>query len=231
MFHARFTNATAFSHPVSKVVCVGRNYAAHARELNNPVPDQPLLFIKPASAVCELTQPLCLPNDRGPVHFETELTLLIGDTVSKADAGSALEAVVGVGLALDLTLRDLQQQLKDKGHPWELAKGFDGACPLSSFVPVRGLAADSRFQFTATIDGELRQQGDTADLLQAIPGLLSYMSQHFTLCPGDVVLTGTPAGVGPLYQGQQIVLSLADHLLESTHVAQGPAPDNHAGRV
>lgn len=231
MFHACFTNATAFNHPVSKVVCVGRNYAAHARELNNPVPTSPLLFIKPASAVCELTQPLVLPRERGVVHFETELALLIGSTLSQADETQALAAVAGVGLALDLTLRDLQQQLKDKGHPWELAKGFDGACPLSSMVPVQGLAPDSRFEFNTTIDGELRQQGNTGDLLQPIPALLSYISQHFTLMPGDIVLTGTPAGVGPLYEGQQLVLALAGQLQESTRVAQGPLPDNHAGAV
>lgn len=235
MIHARFLDKSRFEQPVSKVICVGRNYAAHARELNNPVPATPLLFIKPASAVCDLDQPLTLPADRGAVHFETELALLIGETLSHAGEHRALDAIRGLGLGLDLTLRDRQDRLKEKGHPWEIAKGFDGACPLSRFAPVTGLKASSRFRFSARIDGDLRQQGDTRDLLQAIPELLSYMSQHFTLYPGDVVLTGTPAGVGPLYRDQQIELSLElgpeQQLTETTRVAAGPDPVNSAGNL
>ncbi|MDX1588128.1 MAG: fumarylacetoacetate hydrolase family protein [Oleiphilaceae bacterium] len=236
MIHARFSDDSRFEQPISKVVCVGRNYAAHARELNNPVPATPLLFIKPASAVCDLDQPLTLPVNRGAVHFETELALLMGETLTRAGEHTALAAIRGVGLALDLTLRDRQDRLKEKGHPWELAKGFDGACPLTRFAPVDGLSASRRFRFSAHIDGQLRQEGNTRDMLQAIPELLSYISQHFTLCPGDVVLTGTPAGVGPLYQDQHIELALElgdqEGLTERTRVAQGPAlPDNHAGTL
>jgi len=216
--YAYFEDDALFSSPIGKIVCVGRNYAAHARELNNPVPTTPILFIKPASAACDLREPLVIPHDRGEVHYETELALLIGAPLTRATESEALAAVEGVGLALDLTLRDLQTRLKEQGHPWEVAKAFDGACPLSPFRRVEGLAAGAEFLFTTRIDGEIRQQGNSRDMLQPIAALLSYMSQHFTLLPGDIVLTGTPAGVGPLKSGQTIEMTLGDDLSVSTRV-------------
>ncbi len=218
--HARFTDDTHFETPISKVVCVGRNYAEHAAELNNPVPTQPLLFIKPPTAVCDLESPIAIPRNAGPVHYETEVALLIGHRISGAAAQETImECVEGIGLALDLTLRERQSQLKKDGHPWETAKAFDGACPLSAFVPRRTLPVTTRFQFTLAIDGEQKQHGDTADMLKPIPALLAYMSEHFTLMPGDVVLTGTPAGVGVLEPGQTLSLTFEDRLNIQTSVA------------
>lgn len=208
-FVPRFTDGQLFGQPLGKIVCIGRNYAEHAKELNNPVPSAPILFIKPASSAVGLEETLAMPFERGEVHFETELALLIGDPLKNASPEAAERAVVGIGLALDLTLRDVQSRLKEKGHPWEIAKGFDGACPLSPFVVLTNQPDWSAVSFSLDIDGERRQTGTSSDMLFAVPELLAEMSRHFTLEPGDVVLTGTPAGVGPLPQGAELRLTLA----------------------
>ncbi|MEH6470142.1 MAG: fumarylacetoacetate hydrolase family protein [Halopseudomonas sp.] len=206
-------NDTPFPFPAGKVVCVGRNYAEHAKELNNPIPSQPLLFIKPSTALVDLCQPLQLDSSRGPVHFETELAILIGQPLTRAKPEQIVAAIAGVGLGLDLTLRELQSQLKDKGHPWEIAKAFDGSCPLSPFVGLDKVKDIEDCRLQLEVDGELRQNGSSAEMLMPIVPLIAYCSQHFTLLPGDVVLTGTPAGVGVLHPGMTLRLRL-DQLLE-----------------
>jgi len=203
--------------PLGKIVCIGRNYAEHARELNNPVPDEPLLFIKPSTAAVHVTRPLDFPRDRGAVHFETELAVLIGRPLTNASTAEAKAAIFGYGLALDLTLRDVQSQLKEKGQPWERAKAFDGACPLSPFVPAE-LLPEGNIHFTLDVDGERRQTGDTRDMLHPVLELIAHMSSQFTLLPGDVVLTGTPKGVGPLQSGQTLSLELEKLLFVETKV-------------
>lgn len=219
LYSHHFTDGTAFPFPLGKIVCVGRNYAEHAKELNNPVPTTPLLFMKPASAAVPLEAPIALPPDRGEVHFETELAVLIGSTLHGATAEQVAEAIAGYALALDLTLREVQSQLKEKGHPWEVAKAFDGACPLSAFVPPDQLPAlGENLDFSLEIDGETRQEGHTRDMINAIAPLIAHMSSHFTLNPGDVILTGTPKGVGPLRQGQKLRLKLSDRLDIETQV-------------
>ncbi|WP_077530535.1 fumarylacetoacetate hydrolase family protein [Vreelandella utahensis] len=216
---ARFQNGVMNDTPITKVVCVGRNYAEHAAELDNPVPIQPLLFIKPPSAVTELEAGITLAEVNEPVHYEAELALLIGARLSRASEQEVEGAISGLGLALDLTLRETQSQLKKNGHPWEIAKAFDGACPLSAFVPREQFPATHRFHFSLHINGEARQHGDTADMLKPIPALVSYMSKHFTLEPGDVVLTGTPAGVGKLAPGDALTFTLEDRLSIETTVS------------
>lgn len=218
-FVTRFTDGRAFPQPLGKIVCVGRNYADHARELDNPVPDEPLLFIKPATSAARLEETIDAPFARGEVHFETELALLVGETLKDAGAAEAERAIAGIGLALDLTLRDVQGKLKDKGHPWEVAKGFDGACPLSVFLPLSEVPNWSALAFTLAVDGEERQHGHGADMLFPVPELVAEMSRHFTLEPGDVVLTGTPAGVGELPRGAELRLSLTGGLEIVTRVA------------
>ncbi|QCF26660.1 fumarylacetoacetate hydrolase family protein [Hydrocarboniclastica marina] len=219
VFTPRFTDCTAAPFELGKIVCVGRNYAEHARELGNPVPSEPLIFMKPATAACEMEGPLILPTDLGKVHYETELALLVGRPLRHAEPDEVWPAIVGVGLALDLTLRDLQAQLKEKGHPWEVAKGFDGACPLSHFLKSNIWPEGRRWRFSLTVDGELQQHGDTGDMLTPVPELVAYMSRFFTLNPGDVILTGTPAGVGSLSPGQSLELTLEEHLTVTTTVA------------
>ncbi|MGP8292176.1 fumarylacetoacetate hydrolase family protein [Vreelandella zhanjiangensis] len=216
----QFTDGQAFSHALGKVVCVGRNYADHAKELNNPVPSEPLIFIKPATSVVDITQPLNPPFSRGDVHYEAELALLVGETITHATPDEAERAIVGIGLALDLTLRDVQAQLKEKGHPWEIAKGFDGACPLSQFLPLSRVPNWNALTFTLEIDGEERQHGEGSDMIFAIPSLVAEMSRHFTLEPGDVILTGTPAGVGELSRGISLRLTLTGGLEINTSVVE-----------
>lgn len=219
-FVPRFTDGQEFSHALGKIVCVGRNYADHAKELDNPIPSEPLLFIKPSTSAVPLDEPIDAPFSRGRVHYETELALLIGDTITHATASEAEQAVAGIGLALDLTLRDLQSSLKEKGHPWEIAKGFDGACPLSRFLPLTRVPNWSALAFSLDIDGERRQSGEGADMIFPVATLLAEMSRHFTLLPGDVVLTGTPAGVGELTKGAELHFTLTGGLEVNTRVVE-----------
>ena len=216
-----FVDGTPVALPLGKVVCVGRNYAEHARELNNPVLTEPLLFIKPSTAVVPLSEPVVLSDRRGPVHYETEIALLIGERLSgDVSAEQAQNAVAGVGLALDLTLRELQEQLKAKAHPWERAKAFDGSCPLSAFIKPAQAPTLDRLPLQLTINGSVRQQGSSADMITPIVPLLQHIAQVFTLLPGDVVITGTPAGVGALEAGDRLTLSMADLLEVSTEVTR-----------
>lgn len=207
-----FVDKTAFPHMPGKVVCVGRNYADHAKELGNAVPSSPLLFIKPATALTPMSDSISLPAGFGPCHHELEMALLIGQPLSKAKAADCRAAIAGIGLALDLTLRELQDELKKKGHPWERAKSFDGACPLSEFVPFDSAMDFSSLTLRLSRNGLVQQQGSCGDMLFSVEALLSEISDSFSLKPGDVVLTGTPAGVGPLSAGDKLIAEL-DSLL------------------
>lgn len=202
-----------------KIVCVGRNYAAHAAELNNPVPDTPILFIKPATALCTMSPQIQIPKGRGSVHHEVEIALLVGQTLSHSSPLEARQGICAVGLALDLTLRDLQTELKQKGLPWERAKSFDGACPVTPFypLPVRFWSQPSQFELQR--NHQVQQQGRSDQMLFAMDQLVAFMSTQFTLLPGDLILTGTPAGVGPLAEGDQLQLSLDDYLTVTTQVS------------
>ncbi|OEF48793.1 isomerase/hydrolase [Enterovibrio norvegicus] len=196
---------------VGKVVCIGRNYAEHAKELNNPIPDEPVLFLKPSTALVSADVPLLLRAPLAPIHYEAELSILIGKTLTNATAEQADDAIVGIGVALDLTRREVQSELKAKGLPWELAKAFDGSCVQSPFVPYQhDLAAT---EYGLDINGEARQRGDTALMITPVLTLLSHVSQYFTLLPGDIVLTGTPKGVGQLNGGDELTLTLSGDVL------------------
>lgn len=223
MYQHRDVQGHPLPYGVGKVVCVGRSYREHALELNNPIPSEPLLFIKPASSLVSVTAPLVLPNGQGAVHHELEVALLIGQRLCHADATHALASIVGVGLALDLTLRDVQDQLKAQGHPWERAKAFDGSCPISGFVARTSFAELSALDFSLRVNGQLRQVGNTRDLMWPIGQLLALMSQCFTLEPGDIVLTGTPKGVAELKEQDSLELQLAGHFSINTQVSAAVA--------
>lgn len=197
--------------PVGKVVCIGRNYLEHIRELNNVTPETPILFMKPSTSLVALDEPIHLPVGRGECHHEVELAVLVGRELQNADAETSRQAVAGYGIALDLTLRDLQNELKKKGHPWETAKAFDGSCPLSPFLAPEALPDPQATDLALQVNGQLRQRGNTQQMMVSLFELMAYISTHFTLQPGDVVLTGTPAGVGPLQSGDILMLSLAGH--------------------
>ncbi|EXA63953.1 fumarylacetoacetate (FAA) hydrolase family protein [Acinetobacter baumannii 348935] len=194
----------------SKIVCVGRSYADHAKELGNAVPDRPVLFIKPPSALTSLDAGIEWNPDWGNCHYECELSLRIDRTLSKEnDPAKVLQTIGAVTLGLDLTLRDLQDDLKKKGQPWERAKAFDGSCVLADWVPVGDVITDWKdVHYTLEINDELCQKGDTALLIFDIATLLADISQVFTLEAGDVIMTGTPAGVAALQPGDQLKMTL-----------------------
>ena len=218
MYQHQFIEGAVCDLPLGKVVCVGRNYADHIAELNNATPSEPLLFMKPAEAMVCMSAPIGIPTGLGECHNELEVSLLIGEPLSHCSAKQAINAIKGVGLGLDLTLRDVQTQLKQKGHPWERAKSFDGSCPLSHFIPVDELENLSELEFSLNINQVIRQNGNTGMMLFDIPTLLCEISKSFSLSPGDVVLTGTPKGVGELKVGDQLTAELGSHLNIATTI-------------
>ncbi|MDO6694683.1 fumarylacetoacetate hydrolase family protein [Aliiglaciecola sp. 3_MG-2023] len=212
-------NGQPIQLPVGKVVCVGRNYVDHVEELANEIPDNPLLFMKPSTSLCDVNNPISLPPETlGNCHNELEVAILMQSPLKNASQADCLNAIYGVGLALDLTLRDLQSKLKSKGLPWERAKAFDGACPMSGFVEVGELADLQSLDFSLHINQQLRQHGNTSLMIWNLASLLSQISEVFTLLPGDIVLTGTPKGVGPLHPGDQLCLSLHEHFSVNSKV-------------
>ena len=204
MYQHKWHTGEAINLPTGKTVCIGRNYAAHAQELNNPIPSRPILFIKP----CTCLQPfkeIKLAKRLGEHHYEAELALLVGETISYGDK-DVLTKIAGVGLALDLTLRDVQSELKSKGHPWERAKAYDGSCPVTPFYQLESATELASAEYNYWQNSELKQHGKTQLMLFSIERLLKEITELFTLCPGDLVLTGTPEGVGVLHHGDMLQL-------------------------
>ena len=213
-------NETRPEEQLGKVVCVGRNYAAHAAELGNEIPTRPILFIKPASSVIGTdsliaSQVIDAPRDTAyDVHYEAELCVRIGAPL-KAASIEAIKAtpnaIDAVTLGPDLTLRELQSELKAKGHPWERAKCFDGSCVLAQWVDPEAYADFSAVNYQLYINEQLTQEGNTELMLFPLYELLSEISYAFSLQPGDVIMTGTPSGVGVLKAGDRLTLKLDEH--------------------
>ena len=198
---------------IGKVVCVGRNYAAHAEELGNEVPSSPILFMKPASSVVSTRHDVIRPNPEifGGTHYEAELCIQLSTDLSMATIEEAQQAVGGVTLGLDLTLRDLQSTLKEKGHPWERAKCFDGACVLADWLDPQAFGNLHDVHYQLAINDKLVQDGDSALMLFPVYELLVNISHAFSLQAGDVIMTGTPSGVGVLQAGDKLTLTLGNH--------------------
>ncbi|WP_298267624.1 fumarylacetoacetate hydrolase family protein [Geobacter sp.] len=192
------------AYPIGKILCIGRNYAEHIRELGNETPDAPVIFSKPASSVIGDGGTIVIPPYSRDCHHEAELALLVGRKGKDVPKEEALALLAGYGVAIDLTLRDVQAELKKKGLPWDIAKGFDTACPLSEFVPAERIADPQELRIRLAVNGALRQDGSTSLMIHPVRELISYLSGIFTLEPGDVILTGTPAGVGPLVSGDTV---------------------------
>ncbi|ENW83768.1 hypothetical protein F909_00434 [Acinetobacter sp. ANC 3929] len=193
----------------SKIVCVGRNYAEHAKELGNAIPDRALLFIKPPSSLGSLTQGVSWNQALGECHYECEICLQIAHPLSQeTDPAKVLEAIGAVTLGLDLTLRDLQGDLKAKGEPWERAKAFDGACILADWIEADEIGDLQELELILTINGVDRQHGFTKDMIFDIGSLLVEINKSFSLEAGDVIMTGTPAGVGALRANDQLTMKL-----------------------
>lgn len=193
--------ATGQEFPIGKIVCLARNYAEHARELGNETPAAPVLFMKPATSVIADGGPVWIPAWSQECHYEVELAVLIGTQARGVSAEEAMNHVAGYGVAIDMTLRDVQNQLKAKGLPWEIAKGFDSACPLSDFTPAKAVADPHNLRLTLSVNGVMRQDGCSCDMINRIPQIIAHISAIFTLEAGDVILTGTPAGVGQVVAG------------------------------
>ena len=188
--------------PRSKVIGIGRNYADHAREMGNEVPAEPLMFLIPNTAVVGPGDPVVLPRQSTNVHYEGELAVVIGKIAKDVRVEDALDCVWGYTVADDVTARDLQ---KSDGQ-WARAKGFDTFCPLGPWVETELDVADLRL--VTRLDGEVVQDGTTADMVHQVADLIAYASAAFTLLPGDVILTGTPSGVGPVTAGQRVSVEI-----------------------
>ncbi|MDX6262158.1 MAG: hypothetical protein QOH84_3846 [Kribbellaceae bacterium] len=188
--------------PRSKVVCVGRNYRAHAEELGNEVPKEPLIFLKPNTSVVGPRDGIVYPEQTNDLHFEGELAIVIGRICRDLPRERAEEVIFGYTIANDVTARDLQ---KSDGQ-WARAKGYDTFCPLGPWISTDLDVADLRV--TTTLNGEPKQDGRTSQFIFDIPEVLAYITSFTTLLPGDVVLTGTPAGVGPMLPGDEVAISV-----------------------
>lgn len=184
-----------------KIFCIGRNYHEHAKELNNPVPSEPLIFMKPPTALVVNNKPFFYPDFTQNLHYEGEIVLRICKNGRSVQPEFAHRYYDAVAFGIDFTARDLQDKLKQKGHPWEIAKGFDRSAPLSRFVPLEELENPKAIRFQLKKNGEVVQDGNTQDLIFSFDTLIVYISRYFTLQKGDYIFTGTPAGVGPVQIG------------------------------
>ncbi|KID76866.1 uncharacterized protein G6M90_00g103160 [Metarhizium brunneum] len=187
-----------------KVVCIGRNYADHIAELKNMKPKQPFFFLKPPSSIVLPGEGPCLQPRGVKMHFEVELALVIGKIVRDLradDRQGALEAIKAYAVAIDMTARNVQDEAKRKGLPWDIAKGFDTFLPMSNVIPKTAIGDPQDVELFLEVNGETRQKGSTGLMIYQIPRIMSDISRVMTLQPGDIVLTGTPAGVGPVVPG------------------------------
>ena len=192
------------TYPVGKIICLGRNYLEHIRELGNKVPERAVIFCKPASSLLQDGGVIKIPEYSNDCHHELELALLVGKPGKNIPEESALSYLSGYAVALDLTLRDLQSELKNKGLPWEIAKGFDTSCPLSDFIAADRVSDPNKLELCLKVNDEIRQQGNTAQMMRSVEAIVAEVSTFYTLEPGDIILTGTPAGVGRIMSGDHL---------------------------
>jgi 2-keto-4-pentenoate hydratase/2-oxohepta-3-ene-1,7-dioic acid hydratase in catechol pathway len=200
-----------------KIICIGRNYADHAVELNDgaELPKEPLFFLKPDTALLRNNDPFYIPSFSKEVHYECELVVRITRLAKCIDEKFASRCYEEVGLGIDFTARDIQREAIKKGLPWELSKGFDHSAALSNqFVPLAELGGDvQNLEFEMLLNGEVRQHGFTKDMLFTVDRIISHVSQYMTLRIGDLIYTGTPVGVGPVKQGDNIKARIGGHTL------------------
>ncbi len=195
-----------------KIICIGRNYADHARELGNQVPEEPVFFLKPDTALLLKKQPFFIPDFSKEIHYETEVVVRINRLGKNIQKKFAHKYYDEIGLGIDFTARDIQKKCKEKGLPWEIAKAFDGSALISkSFINKTNLNLNKGVDFHLEVNGEQVQAGNTSDMLFSIDSLISYLSQFFTLKIGDLIYTGTPGGVGKVNVGDSLKGYLENH--------------------
>jgi 2-keto-4-pentenoate hydratase/2-oxohepta-3-ene-1,7-dioic acid hydratase in catechol pathway len=187
-----------------KIIAIGRNYAEHAKELNNPVPTVPVIFMKPDTALLKDNKPFYHPDFSEDIHHEIELVLKVSKEGKHIGEKFAAGYYDEIGLGVDFTARDIQARHKEKGLPWELAKAFDGSAPISNFVPKATFPDIYNINFKLDINGETRQQGNTNMLLFSFESIIAFVSCYITLKKGDLIFTGTPAGVGRVKVGDRL---------------------------
>lgn len=201
-----------------KIVCIGRNYAEHAKELNNPIPKEPLFFIKPDSAVLRNNDDFYLPDFSNDVHYEVELFVKIHKKGKNIQEKFASNYYNEVGVGIDITARDIQSQCKEKGLPWEKAKGFDGSAPISNTLPLENLGDVNSINFELHINGSVVQKGFTGDMLFPVDRIIAEASKYFMLKIGDLIFTGTPAGVGKLNAGDHLEAYIEGRKMMDFHI-------------
>ncbi|MCF8228288.1 MAG: fumarylacetoacetate hydrolase family protein [Bacteroidales bacterium] len=196
-----------------KIICIGRNYVEHARELNNPLPKEPVFFLKPDSAILRRNHPFYYPDFSNEIHFETELVLKICKVGRHIPERFASSYYKEIGIGIDFTARDLQRKCKEKGLPWEIAKAFDFSAPLGKFLIKDELADTGNISFSLKINNEIRQDGNSSNMIFSFDQIIAYVSKFITLKMGDLIFTGTPEGVGPVKRGDRLQAYIEDKKL------------------
>ena len=197
---------------VGKIVAIGANYTDHIEEMGLQVPERPMVFLKPPSSLLHQGEPIRFPSTGRVLHYEVELGLVLGSTARDASADEGERVFSHYLLALDMTLRDLQEEARELGWPWATCKGFDCACPVSEALPLKSLDAVRDVPIRLSVNGEVRQDSTTSNMIWDPARLVEIVSSHFTMEPGDLLLTGTPAGVGEVRKNDVIEASLGDEL-------------------
>jgi acylpyruvate hydrolase len=190
--------------PVGKILCLGRNYAEHAREMKAEVPTTPVVFLKPSTAIIDDGENIIFPTYSREMHHEVELVAVIGTEGSSIPPSRAMDHIAGFAVGLDMTLRDLQAEAKKGGLPWAVSKGFDTSAPVSRFVRRETVPDPSALDIRLTVNGVVRQSSNTRHMIFPLATIVSYLSSVFTLEPGDLIYTGTPEGVGPVAKGDTL---------------------------
>jgi 2-keto-4-pentenoate hydratase/2-oxohepta-3-ene-1,7-dioic acid hydratase in catechol pathway len=193
-----------------KIICVGLNYRKHIKELNWSEPDEPVIFLKPDSAILKNNKPFFIPDFSNDLHYEAEVVLRISKLGKGISARFAPRYYDALTVGIDFTARDLQQKYSKAGLPWELSKTFDGAAPLGKFIPSTAFADHRKIDFRLEINEKLRQKGNTSDMIFPFDAIIEYVSKFFTLKTGDLIFTGTPPGVGPVSKGDNLVAWLGN---------------------
>lgn len=187
-----------------KIICIGRNYAEHAKELNSEIPSEPVFFLKPDTALIKDNQPFYYPDFSKEIHHEVELVIKISKVGKNIQPQFANKYYEEIGIGIDFTARDLQAECKKKGLPWERAKAFDGSAPIGKFIDKKQFTDEKKISFSLTLNGNTVQKGNTKDLLFSFDKIIAYVSKYFTLKTGDLIYTGTPEGVGPVAIGDKL---------------------------
>ena len=201
-----------------KILAVGRNYSEHAKELNNPVPTEPVVFLKPDTALLREGKAFYHPDFSNDIHYEVELVIKIGKEGKHIAEKFALNYIESIGIGIDLTARDIQEKCKQKGLPWEIAKAFDHSAPIGNFISISDFKDLKNISFSLKKNSETVQVGNSSDMIFSFEQIISYLSKRFTLKKGDLIFTGTPAGVGKINIGDQFQAYIEDQLLLSLAV-------------